>query len=235
MEEQLSPYESPATLSPRPFSEIPGLWVKLFQMTEEFFAQEAPRASGSNVLVGLLVLAAVSAVFSAISSLIGGGMMAAFTPAEYRDAAVTSTGVSVVSSFCTGLVGTIIGFYLGSGILYILARIFGGSGNFGTQTYLQSLYAVPLGIVTSVVSLVTVIPVAGACLAGLVVLAASIYGIILSVRAIKVAHNMTTGSAVAAVLAPTLILLIIPCLVIVVLALLGPAVGNIFSDIITNI
>jgi hypothetical protein len=63
----------------------------------------------------------------------------------------------------------------------------------------------------------------------------SIYSIVLNVRAIKVAHHMTTGRAVAAVLAPAVLLVIIPCVVIVILALMGPVIGNTFEDIILNI
>ena len=42
-------------ISPRPFSEIPGLWLKVTQMTEAFFAEEAPRASEGSTLVSILV------------------------------------------------------------------------------------------------------------------------------------------------------------------------------------
>ena len=47
-QDQSSAYASPISpvdTSPRPFGEIPPLWVKVTQMTEDFFAQEAPRAS----------------------------------------------------------------------------------------------------------------------------------------------------------------------------------------------
>lgn len=74
------------------------------------------------------------------------------------------------------------------------------------------------------------------CIFGLASLAVGIYGIVLNVRAVKVAHHMTTGRAVAAVLVPAaLLLVIIPCVVIVILALLGPAIGNIFEDIVLSI
>ena len=40
-QDQYSPYQSlPTDTSPRPFGEIPGLWLKVLEMTEEFFAQE---------------------------------------------------------------------------------------------------------------------------------------------------------------------------------------------------
>jgi len=221
--------EPPATpSSPRPFSELPGLWTKVLQMTEEFFAQEAPRASGSNTLISVLILAAIATVLAVISSAIMGGVQMAFLPREYREAAAAGIGGNTLCSLCSGLVGTLLGFYLGNGLVYLGARVLGGSGEFGTQTYLASLFAVPLGAVSGVLGL---IPIVGA----LAALAVSAYALVLNVRTVKVVHGLTTGKAVVAVLWPVLLIFVLSCLIIVVLALLGPAIGNVFSDIVTNI
>lgn len=233
-EEQFPAYEGPPVdTSPRPFGEIPGLWAKVLQMTEAFFAEEAPRASGSNVLISLAILAVASAILSAlssvISSLMGGGAQMAFLPPEYREMAAAGTGGNVLVSLCSGLIGTVVGFYLGNGLIYLGARILGGSGDFGTQTYLQSLFAVPLGIASGLVGLVP-------CVGWLAAFAASIYAAVLSVRVVKVVHNLTTGKAVAAVLVPVLVVtVVVACLVIVVLVLLGPAIGEVFEDIVNNL
>ena len=74
-----------SSTSPRPFSEIPGLWVKVTQMTEEFLAEEAPRASASNVLIGVLIFAVASTILSMISTAVWGGAQMAFLPPEYRE------------------------------------------------------------------------------------------------------------------------------------------------------
>jgi hypothetical protein len=216
----------------RSFDELPTLWLKLFQMTEEFFAREAPSASGKSTFLSVLVLAGVTAVFSAISALIGGGIAAALGTVEAQGASVVQ---AALTSFCGGILSTVIGFYLGSGIFYVLARIFGGQGDFSTQSYLLSLFEVPLGIVVAVLSLVSAIPVAGTCIAGIASLGVSAYTLILLVRALKVAHDMTTGRVVTAVLVPVVILLLVPCLVILALTLMGPAVGSVFSNIVLEI
>jgi hypothetical protein len=218
----------PTQPSPRPFSEIPGLWVKVLQMTEDFLAGEAPRASGSNTLISVLILAAISMVLSVISSLILGGVQTAFLPPEYRDVAAVGVGQNVLCTLCGGIVITVIGFYLSNGLSYLGARVLGGNGDFNTQTYLVSLFAVPAGIVSGVLTLVP-------CLGLLAALAVSIYAVVLNVRAIKVTHDLTTGKAVVAVLWPVVLILILACLVVVVLALLGPAIGNVFENIVTNI
>jgi hypothetical protein len=212
--------------SPRPFSEIPGLWLKITQMTEEFFAQEAPRASVSNVLIGVLIFAVASTILSMISSAIMGGAQMAFLPPEARETVAATLGGNVVCTLCCGFIGTIAGFYISNGLAYLGARVLGGSGDFGTQTYLQSLFAVPLGIAAAAVNLVP-------CVGIIAALALAVYGFILNVRAIKVVHDLTTGKAVAAVLVPALLLgLLVACGVIVLLAILGPVVYEVFQNIV---
>jgi len=81
-EQSVSVSDFPQTL-PQPFNQIPALWLGVTQMTEGFFAQEAPRASGSNMLVSVLILAVVTAALSAISSVIGNIAKMATMPAAY--------------------------------------------------------------------------------------------------------------------------------------------------------
>jgi hypothetical protein len=219
----------PPPASPRPFGEIPGLWTKVFQMTEQFFAQEAPRASGSNTLISVLIMGVVSSVLATISSLIWGGTQMAFLPPEYREAMAVGAGSNLVCSLCSTLIGTAIGFYLGNGLVYLGARIFGGTGDFTTQAYLTSLFAVPVGIVAGLVGLVP-------CVGLIAVLAVGIYALVLNVRAVKVAHNLTTGQAVAAVFVPAVVIgVLVACLAVVGLAILGPAISNVFENIVTNL
>jgi hypothetical protein len=226
-EEMPSTYESsspPEHVSPRPFGEIPGLWLKIFEMTEGFFAQEAPRGSGSNTLIAVLILAVVSAILAAIGSLIGAGIQTAFLPPEQRQMLAASAGGGVFGALCCGSIGGFIGFYLGNGLVYLGARLFGGDGDFATQAYLVSLFAVPLGIVSSLVGLA---PFVG----GLIGLVVSVYGFILNVRAVKVAHRLSTGKAVGAILVPALVIgLIVACL----LVLFGAAIFAVFTDLMKS-
>jgi hypothetical protein len=257
MVEQQSPmYEGlSASPSPRSFGEVPALWLKVFRMSEAFFAQEALRASGSSALISVLILAAVTAVLSGVSALVGGGAQATslllsdMTP-ELAGATAAGAGTIALCSVCQGAVQTLLGFYIANGVVYLGARIFGGKGNFGTQTYLQSLFSVPIGIVMGVVSLV--LGVLGALISGvagpsdavaivvsllllLVSLPFIVYSIVLNVRAVKVTHDLSTGKAIAAIFVPSLVLTVgLACLVIVALAILGPAIGETFEDIVNQ-
>lgn len=239
-EEQPLADEGLVDVSPRPFGEVPGLWLKVIEMTEAFFSQEAPRASGSSTFISVLILVVISTICAVLSSLISSVLGISTMPfGEGQDLPAMGDMAAVMGGMtlyiaCCGFFGGIIGFYLGTGVNYLGARIFGGDGNFTTQAYLQSLAGVPIGVVTSVLSVFSAIPYLG-CIFGLASLAVGIYGFILNVRAIKVAHRLTTGRAVAALLAPAVLLIIIPCVVIVLLALMGPAIGAIFEEIVLSI
>jgi hypothetical protein len=180
-------------------------------MTEAFFAQEAPRSSGSGTLISLLILAVITTISVGLAS----GMLS-----EFADMPTEITGEMVVPSICFGLVGIPLIFYVTNGLNYLGARLLGGTGNFVTQAYLRSLFYVPLGVVTGLVNLV---PFVGPFIA----LAVSIYMFVLNVRAIKVVHQLTTGRAVAAIVWPLLLLILLAICLIAVLLLLGPAMGSI--------
>ena len=218
-----------AQQSPRPFNEIPGLWLKITEITEEFFTREAPRASVANTLISLLIVAAATTLLSAISSLTGGSIQAVLPPSEYWEATLLSYGSIVLCSMCVGVFGTFIGFYLSNAFVYIGARLFGGTGDFTTQTYLQSLFYVPIGIATGVVNLIP-------CVGPIAAIGLAIYAIVLNVRSIKVDHSLSTGRAVAAIFVPALVIgLFVVCIVMGLLAIMGPMINSFYENIITNI
>lgn len=221
--------------SPRPFGEIPALWLQVFQMTEEFFRREAPRADGSNTLISVLIMTVISIVFSAITTLVGTGLQSTMVPAEMQGEMFVATGSAVLYSICCGAILYPVGFYLGSGVLYLIARLFKGEGDFGTQVYLQSLYTVPIGAVAGALSLVNLIPVAGQAVFGLASLVVGAYSFVLTIRMLKVVHNMTQGRAVTVLLAPLIIPVVVACVVIAMLVLMGPAIGEVFSNIIKEL
>ncbi|MBN1876200.1 MAG: YIP1 family protein [Anaerolineae bacterium] len=229
-DEQFSYTSQPPVVNtgPRPFSEIPPLWLKIFQMTENFFVQEAPRASGSNTLISILILTGVGTILATISTLLWGGIQSTLL-SEYQEFGSMSLGQSVAATICGGLFGTIIGFYLGNGLTYLGARIFGGTGTYGTQAYLVSLFTVPIGIASSLLGFIP-------CIGALIAVGLSIYAIVLNVRAVMVTHNLTTGKATGAVLLPGIVVgALFACLTVFILILLGPAFGDVFEEIMYDL
>lgn len=216
---------SSSTSSPRPFSEIFSLWLKVFQMDESFFTAEAPRTSNANTLVALLIYAVASFIIGFVQLRIG--FRQPFLDQYFKNSPQVNIPACLPVIL---LVAVPLGYYIGIGLMHLGAMIFGGKGSFTTLAYLVSLFYIPLGIASSVVSLIP-------CLGALISLAISIYVIVLSVRAIKVTHQITTGRAVGAYFLPSLVILVIivPVCVIGTLALLGPSVSTIFSNVIQNI
>jgi hypothetical protein len=85
--------------------------------------------------------------------------------------------------------GVIYGFYSFEIVLFLFARILGGKGSFGAQSYAQSLFYSPLALVQQVLA---VIPVAGLPLF-LLVAAASL---IPTTTSLKAAHEYSTVRAI---------------------------------------
>ena len=91
----------------------------------------------------------------------------------------------------------------------------------------------PVGIVSSVVTFLQIIPLVGPLLEWPILLIIAVVTTILQYRMVRVVHGLTSGRAVGAVLVPFVLLLCL-CLPIVViggLMVMGPIIGNTFSSI----
>lgn len=86
------------------------------------------------------------------------------------------------------------GLFLGQGITYLLAKAFGGQGDFMTQMYTSLLYQVPIGLCTAVLGLIPFVGSIGAL--------AGIYAYVLQTFQMMAVHRLTTGKAIAVVLIP---------------------------------
>jgi hypothetical protein len=100
--------------------------------------------------------------------------------------AIRNTGIG--SGLIGGILGAIIGFYIYVGLVYLLGRAFGGTGNFGELAYDISLFSAPI---TAVVSLLNIIPVLG----GIAALALFIYQLFLTYLGIQSGMNLPKEKA----------------------------------------
>lgn len=96
------------------------------------------------------------------------------------------------------IVMTPIFFLLGTGLFYLIGRLFGGRGDLGRYAYLLASFQAPIGIIGAVLGLV---PVAGTCLSVIL----SIYGLVLTYFATKVELNLTSGRAIGVILTPLIL------------------------------
>ena len=228
----------------RPFSEIPRLWLQIFQMTEEFFRREAPRASGSNTVLSLLIAVAVPFIVPLIPIM----AMMQFMVDQGTIHVATHEAVLIMMSILQPLAGL----YLINGVIYVLARVFfGGKGDFGTQVYLQSLYTVPIVVVMTVlIETILIVPyfylavnsevvmtvlnvttIVMPALAPLAWLFFLVYGSLLTKRVLNVVYDKRAVTVI-----PLLLLIILTLfLCTAVWAVMGPTVRHIFQDILRSI
>jgi hypothetical protein len=135
-------------------------------------------------------------------------------------------GVIFLVMLVATLIMTPISFFIGAGLQFLGVKLFGGSGEFKTHLYLLALIQVPITILGGVISFLSFIPLI-VYIAGLAGFGLSIFGLIVTVRAIKVVHNLPTGRAVAGMIIPPIILAVLGgCLVMIFgSALLGAVTG----------
>jgi hypothetical protein len=208
-------YAAPPPATPLPLGQaigqLPGqYWRVLTRPGALTFAAEAGKAAWDIISLQLIGLAIIAALLSAANAVITQSTTAAFLNQLNSSAgtgrqpialnATSSPGLSIVTS----LIETLIGFFIGQGILFGLAKAFRGQGTFTQQAYVFLLFQVPLGILEGLFGL---IPVAG----GFIALAGVIYEIVLAVFAIMGVHRLSGGKASAVVLIPIGVLLLLAC------------------------
>jgi hypothetical protein len=195
---------------------INGIWQKFINVTTkpgaQSFANELPTANWSDIWLALIGLGMIEAITGFISSFYTRvAFQAANAPVfsglpsdqqQALDRILSSTGSGA------GAFGAIIwvplGFFIGMGILFVSAKIFGGAGTFLQQAYAFMLYYVPINGLGAVLGLVPI-------LGGFAGFLLWIYSIVLAVFAMMASQRLSGGRAVAAVLLPAAIVALLIC------------------------
>jgi len=194
------------------------LWIDSLTKPVATFKKERKNA---NLSQGALHIAVAGIVTGFLSGLY---QMLFFSPAVGSIFPMAS-GFAGVAGFLMTLILTpifsVIAWLIISGILYILALIFGGKGSYTTQSYLYAIYSAPLSIVTTIIAL---IPFYGMFLS----IIPALYGLYLLTMALKEAHKYSTVRAFFTWFIPILIVVVIAVIIgVAILAfLLGGMAGN---------
>ncbi len=218
-------YNAPPPAESLPLGEalrqLPSQYVRvLTKPSPTTFAMEMGKAGWDIVWVQLLISAVVSSILGYVGSLIN--------PFRFTTLGTTSPSPidpGTLQGITLGIsLGSVIlvpiSFFIGTGIIYLLAKAFGGTGTFLAQSYTFLLFGVPVGIVSSFLSL---IPILG----GLAALGLSIYAIVLEVFAIMAVHRLSGGKATAVALIPVGVLVLLAiCLVVVGIALIAASLPH---------
>jgi hypothetical protein len=188
-----------------------------------------------NNLQWATIYVAIAAVVSAILGAIAFTIQRPYIEQQLRDAEtqlggqIDLTGAlasrSIVGAIFSGLLGTLIGFFIFLGIVYLIGRAFGGTGNFGELAFDMSLFWAPLMVVRSLISVIAIGPLA--FLTGLISLVIAIYNLYLTYLAIQSGMNLPKNKALYVILIIFGVILLIGVCVFVVFA---AALAALFSS-----
>jgi hypothetical protein len=131
---------------------------------------------------------------------------------------------SVAGAVILGLFGALIGYLIYAGIVFLLGRAFGGTGQFGELAYDISLFYTPLTILTALLSAFAIGPLA--CLTAIAGLAASIYNLYLTYLGIQAGMNVPKDKALLTMVIILVVSLVLGCIFAgIIFALIAAVAG----------
>jgi hypothetical protein len=196
-------YHDQANIHPLPLGQairaLPAQYLKIItRPSVRSFSEEKEKATWGSTWLQLIALGILSACFSVLANLIAPPHLGNFpgvSPATLQIVTMT-----LLASFI--LVATPLSFLVAGAILYGCARLFKGDGSYLEQVYTLTLFGVPLVLLSSLLQL---IPAANSWLPYL----PHLYSLILLVFSLMAVHHRSLGKALAIVLIPLGILLVL--------------------------
>jgi hypothetical protein len=175
------------------------------------FTEEKGKARWSIVWIKLMSLAIIDAILQSVGFLISPPNSSSITGTSISPAMLQS--ITIITVVLLQLVFTPVSFLAAGGVLYMIARVSGGRGTFLEQIYTTLLFGVPLVILSY---LLLLIPATSRWLPYL----PHLYSLVLFVISLMAVHQLSRGKAIAVILIP----IIIP-LVLVLVGTIIPAVN----------
>ena len=202
------------------FSDLWQTWLKASTSPNDATFSELrqkPNANITTAVIWMAIYGAIAAIAGLVSSLIFAGTVQGALPSVLKELNLPPAEMAQVEQALRFLPGNVavgagfsslanilwvpVWFLIGVGIYHLLARLLGGTGEYGRLAYLSAAFSAPLGIVTTLLSL---IPLAG-CVTPLI----GIYTLVLSYFAVKVEHQLSSGRAIMVILIPALVLIVL--------------------------
>ena len=205
-------------------------WINvLTRPSEATFAEEQskPQANFTTAILWMVITGVVTGIMGWLSfTMLGGagGMMAMIEqmdlPPEMAEQMrqMFASGMMGGAGF-SAIITTPLFFFIGAAIFYLIGRVLGGSGDLGRYSYLLASFQAPIGILSALLNLV---PVLGACISVIL----TIYSLVLTYFATKVGLNLSSGKAIAVILIPMIILMMLVYCFVFALAGLFMSVQN---------
>ncbi len=231
---------------PGPAGWLP-VWIKaVTKPNEQTFVEitEHPDMSSKTAYIWIFIAGTLSGIIQAIATTARVAMglgspfqqipgMEQYIPQSTGGGAGTSLIAGLCASPVAGLVSVVV-FAIIVAIVQWIAKLFGGTGTYDKLLYAFAAITVPVSIVSSLLSLLTLIPFIGACF-GILSFGLFLYSIVLQVMAVKGVNRLGWGQATGSVLLPgCVVVFLCACVVIGGLMVLGPVINNTFQQIDPN-
>jgi hypothetical protein len=182
--------------------ELPGQYFKvLIRPSVHRFVEEKGKARWGIVWIQLMSLAIIDAILQSVSLLISPNSVNSFTGVNNISPSMIQT-ITIITVVLLQLVLTPVSFLAAGGILYLIARAFGGRGTFLEQIYVTLLFGVPLVILSY---LLLLIQATSSWLPYL----PHLYSLVLFVLSLIAVHQLSRGKAIAVIFIPICILLLL--------------------------
>jgi hypothetical protein len=197
----------PVQAAPLPLGEamrqLPHQCIRVLTSPAIAFAEEMDKGSWGMVWIQLIGLIVLQTLTSFITNANRNVMSP--NPADQAYVLGYALGQSLVSMLIVLLF-----FFIWMGILYGLARAFGGQGTFRAQSYTSLLFYLPVSLISVVLALMLiparafppVIVLVMALVVVIIAFALLIYDIVLQILAIRAVHRLSGGKSTAVVLIP---------------------------------
>ncbi len=189
-----------------------------------------PGASANKAYLWVFICALIGYALSSLISLaIGALFETSSIPGFETSALFGSSLIALVCCVPIFAILAVVGLIINSGLTQLIARALGGTGTYSELVYANAAYTAPLSLVSSIVG---AIPFVNLCLG----IPLAVYYIVLAVIATNAVNRFGWGKAVvSALIVPVAILVFVSCGAIAMLALLGPQIGDVFSDIVREL
>jgi hypothetical protein len=229
---------------PGPAGWLP-VWIRaVTQPNEQTFVDitEHPDATSKTAFIWIFIAGTVTTLVSGLiqAILLAVGIMPQTYPGMEElpgggaDMLPFVAGSSLVSTICAAPIAgviSVIGFAIGVAIIQWIAKMFGGTGTFDKLAYGIAAISVPLSLVSMLLTPLNVVPYLNYCTI-LLTFVFTIYALYLQVLAVKAVNRFGWGAALGSVFIPSLVIIFVcGCLVLGGLMLMGPAIGEVFSEI----
>ena len=150
----------------------------------------------------------------------------------------SAAGGGLVTAICGAPIGALIQtilFVIVTGIVQLLAKMFGGRGTFDQLAYALAAIVTPFYLIGGVLSLLSAIPFVVYCV-GILGFALLVYVFVLEVMAVKGVNQFGWGQAIGSLLLPVFA---IACCISVgvagIFSMMGPQITDIFNTITTPV